>query len=198
MSERTFAMLGRKVFGVEDNNNVVQWAREKCIWSRLYSSPPRPSMAMLSVKRPRPWVCCAALYSLAFSLCSTLAQPKLPWPSDHASALDTRTMRETHDVTDSVSASKFDSFHGLSLRAAVRVNSPLRHTSSSAFDMKQLSKFVFVKNNDPTFHREVKSTRRYSHLEILIISCPAMQADSEIGTDISLAPAGENSLNAAV
>ena len=22
--------------------------------------------------------------------------------------------------------------------------------------MKQLSKFVFVKNNDPTFHREVK------------------------------------------
>ena len=49
---------------------------------------------------------------------------KLPWSSDHASALDTRTMRETHDVTDSVSASKFDSFHGLSLRAAVRVNFP--------------------------------------------------------------------------
>jgi len=85
---------------------------------RLYSSPSSTSIAMLSVKRPRPWVCCAALYSLAFSLCSTLAQPKLPWSSDHASALDTRTMRETHDVTDSVSASQFDSFHGLSLRAA--------------------------------------------------------------------------------
>jgi len=43
--------------------------------------------------------------------------------------------------------------------------------------MKQLSKFVFVKNNDPTFHRE---------------------ADSEIGTDISLAPAMKIASNAAV
>lgn len=36
--------------------------------------------------------------------------------------------------------------------------------------------------------RKNKHTTCYYHLEILIISCPAMQADSEIGTDISLAP----------
>lgn len=30
---KTVAHAGKEVFGVEDNNNVVQWARAKCVYA---------------------------------------------------------------------------------------------------------------------------------------------------------------------